>query len=87
MLQDRKMLGLILIAALGSLIAVVQPFAPGLSPLGHYVMGTVIVALGMWIFRPGMLPFMAGVTVILGVTLALFFAFKASVMSTLKCRK
>ncbi len=80
MLQDRKMLGLLLISALGILIAMVQPFAPGLSPLGHYVMGTVIVGLGMWIFRPGMLPFMSGISFILGVTLALFFAFKAGLV-------
>ncbi len=75
MLQDRKMLGLLLIAALGILIAMAQPFAPGLSPLGHYVMGTILFGLGMWIFRPGMLPFMSGVSFILGVTLALFFCF------------
>jgi L-tartrate/succinate antiporter len=80
MLSDRKMLGLIAIAVLGLLIAIAQPFAPGLSPLGHYIMGTVIAALGMWIFRPGMLPFMAGSSVILGVALALFFAFKAGLV-------
>ncbi|WP_272936630.1 SLC13 family permease [Syntrophus gentianae] len=74
------MLGLILIAVLGILIAMAQPFAPGLSPLGHYVMGTVLFGLGMWIFRPGMLPFMSGVSFILGVTLALFFAFKAGLV-------
>jgi len=79
-MKDRKMLGLIAIAVLGLFIAIVQPFAPGLPPLGHYVMGTVVIALGMWIFRPGMLPFMAGTSVILGVTLALFFAFKAGLV-------
>ncbi len=79
-MSDRKMLGLIAIAVLGILIAIAQPFSPGLSPLGHYVMGTVVVALGMWIFRPGMLPFMAGTSVILGVTLALFFAHKAGLV-------
>jgi len=80
MLSDRKMLGVIAVAVLGILIALAQPFAPGLSPLGHYVMGTVIAGLGMWIFRPGALPFMSGTAIILGITLALFFAFKATLL-------
>jgi len=79
-MQDKKMLGLIAIAVLGLLIAVAQPFAPGLSPLGHYVMGVVVAGLGMWIFRPGALPFMSGTAIILGLTLALFFAFKAGLV-------
>ncbi|WP_041585166.1 SLC13 family permease [Syntrophus aciditrophicus] len=79
-MQNGKTLGVIVIAVAGLLIAIAQPFAPGLSPLGHYVMGTVVAGLGMWIFRPGNLPFMSGTSIILGLTLALFFAHKAGLV-------
>ncbi len=80
MMQDRKMVGLIAIAVLGLLIAAVKPFAPELASMGHYIMALIVIALGMWIFRPGNLPFMAGSAVILGGTLAIFFAYKAGLV-------
>jgi L-tartrate/succinate antiporter len=78
----RKMLGVIALAILALLIALVKPFAPGLLPMGHYVMATVIIALGLWIFRPGNLPFMAGCSLILGGVLAIFFTHKMELINT-----
>jgi len=74
-LKDNKVLGVILFAIIGLIIAIFKPFA-GLAPVGHLVLGTVIIALGMWIFRPGNLPYLAGGSVILAGGLAILFAFQ-----------
>ena len=80
---NRKMLGVIALAILALLIALVKPFAPGSVPMGHYIMATVIIALGLWIFRPGNLPLMAGCSLILGGALAIFFTHKMEVINAL----
>jgi len=76
MIRDRKILGLLAVVLAAALIAFGKPIAPSLAPMGHAVMATVLVALGMWIFRPGNLPFMAGSATILAFVIAIFFACK-----------
>ncbi|OLO27897.1 tricarboxylate transporter [Alkalihalophilus pseudofirmus] len=60
---NKNIIGAILFAIIGLVTGLVQPFT-NLEPLGHYIIGTVIVTMGLWIFKPGGVPFMAGSTVL-----------------------
>lgn len=64
MFKDSKSIGVLVFILIGLIIGIVKPFA-GLAPQGHYILATVAVALGMWIFRPGGLPFAAGCSVLI----------------------
>ncbi|WP_216827422.1 SLC13 family permease [Alkalihalobacterium elongatum] len=55
--------GAVLFAIIGIVVGLIQPFH-NLEPLGHYIIGTVIITMGLWIFKPGGVPFMAGSTVL-----------------------
>jgi len=59
-------LGVLSFALISLIIGIVKPLA-GLAPQGHYILATVVVALGMWIFRPGGLPFTAGCLILIAV--------------------
>ncbi len=61
--------GMIFLVAISFVIGLSQPFA-GLSSQGHYVLGVVIVSLGLWIFRPPALPYLAGGALLMGGCLA-----------------
>lgn len=65
MFKYSKILGVIAFALIGLIVGTFQPLT-GLASQGHFVLGTVIGALGFWIFRPGGLPFAAGCSLILG---------------------
>lgn len=79
MFKDTKVLGVIAFVLVALIVGIVKPFT-GLAPQGHFVMATVITALGLWIFRPGGLPFMAGGTVILAG--GLIFGLKYDVVAS-----
>jgi len=42
----------VVVVALGIIIAVIEPF-DGLEQVGHIMLGSIIIALAIWIFRPG----------------------------------
>ncbi|MFZ4615190.1 MAG: SLC13 family permease [Rectinemataceae bacterium] len=78
---DPLMAGLLSIAIVAFLVAFAQPFAPALSPMGHEVLAAVLVALGMWVFRPGNLPYLAGSATIMALTIGIFFAGRAGLVN------
>ncbi len=78
MFRDSKVLGLFLFIVIGFSLGLAAPFN-GLAPQGHYILGTVIVTLGFWIFRPGGLPFMAGGSVL--IVGSLVFGLKINVVA------
>ena len=80
--MDRKMIGSLIFALLGFIVIFMQPFSgSGLIPLGHQILGTVIIALGLWVFRPGNVPLLAGGSVILFGSMAILtYHMKAKTM-------
>lgn len=60
---------LIPVVILALMIGVTEPF-PGLSSQGHHVLGLIVVALGLWIFRSPTLPYFTGAALLLGGCLA-----------------
>lgn len=65
MFKDYKVLGVVAFVLAGLIVGTAKPFT-GLVPQGHYILATVIIALGFWIFRPGGLPLATGCALILG---------------------
>ncbi|MDP3179210.1 MAG: anion permease [Spirochaetaceae bacterium] len=80
LILGRRTIGLIAVASAAAMVALARPFAPGLSPTGHAVLAAVLAALGMWIFRPGNLPFMAGSATILALALTILFAARTTLL-------
>ncbi|MBI5029068.1 MAG: anion permease [Chloroflexi bacterium] len=65
-----RVIAAVLIAALGVYIGFLMPFAPDLGSIGHKALMGLVVALGLWIFRPLDIPF----SVTAGLMLAIFLA-------------
>lgn len=63
-LKSRPYLGFLAFTLAGLFIAIFTPL-PGLNPSGHIVLGTLLIALGLWIFKPGNIPYFAGSIVII----------------------
>jgi len=59
MFQDSRVIGVVIVTLIALMTALIQPFA-GLATLGHYVVASVMITLGLWIFKPGGVPFLAG---------------------------
>jgi anion transporter len=59
MFQNSRVTGVVIVTLTALLTALIKPFA-GLAPLGHYVIASVMITLGLWIFKPGGVPFLAG---------------------------
>lgn len=59
MFKDSKTIGISIVILIALVIAIFKPFT-GLAPLGHYIVASVIITLGLWIFKPGGVPFLAG---------------------------
>ncbi|HBL24800.1 MAG TPA: tricarboxylate transporter [Deltaproteobacteria bacterium] len=77
-MRHTKVLGTLIFVLCAGFLAVLRPFS-GLPDQGHYVCATVLVALGLWIFRPGNVPYFAGAaTLICG---ALFFGLPLEVVT------
>ncbi|NLI14317.1 hypothetical protein [Pelotomaculum propionicicum] len=58
-LSNPKNIGVLIVVLIGLLIGIIKPFT-GLPPIGHHILAVVIVTLGLWIFKPNNVPFMAG---------------------------
>lgn len=54
-----KSVGFILIGLIALLIGFTNPWMPTLDALGHKVLMSVLITMGLWIFKPGNLPFSA----------------------------
>ena len=80
MRRHRRTIGLLAVAAVAAALAIGRPFAPALSATGHAVMATVLAALGMWVFRPGGIPFTAGSATILALVLSIFVLGRANLI-------
>ena len=59
-----KVVGTIVFAVAGSLVCLLEPIS-GLERAGNLVTGTIIISLGLWVFRPGAIPYAAGCSVFL----------------------
>src|SRR5271157_6150131 len=59
-----KVVGTIVFAVAGSLVCLLEPVS-GLERAGNLVAGTTIISLGLWVFRPGAIPYAAGCSVFL----------------------
>ena len=77
MFKDTKVLGVIAFVLVGLFIGIAQPLT-GLAPLGHYILATVIVGLGFWIFKPGNMPFTVGVVIIIAGALIFGLGFNVA---------
>ncbi|MCE5281571.1 MAG: anion permease [Deltaproteobacteria bacterium] len=77
--MDRRLWGILLFSAVGIGIGIGKPFAPGLSPEGHAVLMSVLVAVGLWIFGTRWVPLSIGSMVMMllltaaGVKLSIVF--------------
>ncbi|MDD3847562.1 MAG: anion permease [Syntrophorhabdaceae bacterium] len=60
----RKVLGALIFVICALTLATLRPFN-GLSAQGHYICSTILIALGLWIFRPWNLPYLAGAAVLI----------------------
>ncbi|TEB14997.1 putative malate transporter YflS [Pelotomaculum sp. FP] len=54
-----KNIGVMIVVLIALLIGICKPLT-GLPPIGHHIIAVVIIALGLWIFKPNNVPFMAG---------------------------
>ncbi|MFY9140366.1 MAG: hypothetical protein WAO30_06350, partial [Thermacetogeniaceae bacterium] len=52
-----SLLGFIFFLLIGIFIGVFKPFQPELGAQGHYVLMLLLITIGLWIFKPGGLPF------------------------------
>lgn len=75
---NTRVLGVVASVLIALIIGLVTPFT-GLPQQGHWILATVIVTLGFWIFRPGGLPFMAGGSLLLAG--CLIFGLKYNVVA------
>ncbi len=66
--KNVRLMAAALVAALGVYIGFAAPLAPGLSLIGHKALMGLLVALGLWIFKPLDIPF----SVTAGLTLAIY---------------
>jgi len=78
--MNRKLLGAIIFAVIGLFIIFFKPFAD-LGGLGHEILGIVLIALGLWVFKPGNVPLLAGGSVVVFGSLAILFAHKESMVN------
>lgn len=60
-MKRNKLVGMIFFVIIGIIVILFKPFeATGLIPIGNSMLGLVLIALGLWIFRPGNVPYAAG---------------------------
>lgn len=74
-----KVIGTIVSVIVGLVIAIAQPFT-GLASQGHNMLAVLCVTLGLWIFRPGGMPLLAGSGVM--VAGGLLFGLKYEVVAS-----
>ncbi|MBA4422586.1 MAG: tricarboxylate transporter, partial [Syntrophus sp. (in: bacteria)] len=64
-MMNIRLLGIVLFTVAGLSIGIIKPFAPDLNPLGHAVLMSVFVAVGIWIFGTKWVPLSIGSMVML----------------------
>ncbi|WP_287195288.1 SLC13 family permease [Syntrophothermus sp.] len=52
-----KTFGFWVVVLVGLVVGFTNPWAPGLTPLGHKVLMGLIIAVGLWVFKPANIPF------------------------------
>ncbi len=62
--MNTRLIGAILFAIIGVFIGIVAPIS-ALTHAGNLVMATISITLGLWVFRPGGIPYTAGCAVLL----------------------
>ncbi|MDD2553197.1 MAG: anion permease [Desulfotomaculaceae bacterium] len=62
---DPRIMGTIIVFLIALFIGIAKPLS-GLAPVGHHMVGVVIATLGLWIFKPNNVPFMAGCGLLVG---------------------
>lgn len=57
--MDKKnsLWGFVVFLIIGIFIGVIKPFQPELSSQGHIILTMLLITIGLWIFKPGGLPF------------------------------
>ncbi|MEL7563690.1 MAG: SLC13 family permease [Dehalobacterium sp.] len=71
MVIGSKMWGFGVFLILGLLVGILQPFGPELSTQGHYIIMMLLVTIGLWIFKPGNIPFSISSALFMASLLAL----------------
>ena len=61
------LLGCALLLLVAGIVMAAKPFSADLSDTGHFMLGGIVITLGIWIFKPFGLPYAAG-----GLFLAMF---------------
>jgi di/tricarboxylate transporter len=59
-----RLIGAVFFALVGLVVAIVAPVG-ALTHAGNLVMGTIVITLGLWIFRPGGIPYTTGCSILL----------------------
>ena len=62
--MNARLIGAVLFALIGLVVAIAAPIG-ALAHAGNLALGTIIITLGLWIFRPGGIPYTAGCSVLL----------------------
>jgi di/tricarboxylate transporter len=62
--MNTRLIGAVLFALIGLVLAILAPVG-ALTHAGNLVMGTIVITLGLWIFRPGGIPYTTGCSVLL----------------------
>ena len=70
MFRDYRVAAIAAVVLLALSTAAFKPFTD-LAPLGHYVVASVMITLGLWIFKPGGVPFLAGSAFLVAASLIL----------------
>ncbi|MCE5262750.1 MAG: anion permease [Deltaproteobacteria bacterium] len=77
MFRDYRITGALVVTLLALALAWAEPLS-GLAPLGHRVIAAVMITLGLWIFKPGGVPFLAGSVFLVAACLILGLKYAAA---------
>ncbi|MEW6744317.1 MAG: SLC13 family permease [Planctomycetota bacterium] len=66
--MNMRWMGALILAAVGVLLALLEPF-PALSRSGHQVLMGLLIGVGLWIFQPGKLAFAVATCLVLAIFL------------------
>ena len=73
--QLKSIIGVVLVTAIGIVIGIAKPWIPELSEQGHSVIMVLLIAIGLWVFKPFQLPFSMGAVFLTGSLLILGIPF------------
>jgi len=64
--MSKNVIGALVIAIVGIIIGIATPWYPELPVIGHRVVMILLIAIGMWVFKPFGLPFSMGAVFLTG---------------------